>query len=254
MRGNWCCPSTWQWPDPHRQAFWPAALLAVLGLLLTGLSSPGGQAPEGAAEAQTANAGAALEAGTRRLLVTSYPELDVAAMLEYYSRTSPDIHAEIRSHVANVSDSTLAYLCRVAEHFVRLDRVRQRNPAEFERLRSLDQLESRARMLGRLIRQLSNAATEGPRDDGAASRAAMNRAKTELRSVLERAFEGTQQNQGIELNRLEAELRTMRRLLDERANKRDLIVRQRFLELCGQDLPPAGATPVVKNDALTPPP
>jgi hypothetical protein len=195
-----------------------------------------------------AGADADLETRTRRVLSSTYAGLDVAAMLEYYSRTSPDIHAEIRTHVADGAEDAAGYLGRLAEHYLRLDRVRERNPAEFERLMSLDLIESRARMLGRLILQFSSATDE----DSAATRAALTRAKEELRGVLERAFDTTQQNQRIELNRLEAELRTMRRLLDERASKRDLIIRQRFLELCGQELPAASAPPA--SESKTPPP
>jgi hypothetical protein len=193
-----------------------------------------------------------LEGRTRQLLIISHPAVNVTAMLEYYSRTSPDIHAEIRTHVAGDASDATVYLGRLAEHYVRLDRVRERNPAEYERLMSVDLLESRARMLGRLILQFSGATPEGAAEDAAAAGAALARAKEELRGVLERAFESTQQNQRIELNRLDAELRTMRRLLDERASKRDQIVRQRFLELCGQEMPPAAATPVVKNDTPAP--
>jgi hypothetical protein len=183
----------------------------------------------------------------RDLLASSHPQVDVAAMLEYYSRTSPDIHAEIRNRVAGAGEGTEVYLARLADHYQRLDRVRQRNAAEFERLVSLDLLESRARMLGRLILQLTAALADGSAEDAAAARDAASRAKEELRGVLERAFAGTQQNQRIELNRLDAELRTMRRLLDERDAKSDLIIRQRFMELCGQEMPPAAAT--AKNGA-----
>jgi len=181
--------------------------------------------------------------------------VDVPAMLQYYSRTSPDIHAEVRNRLAAGSEGTGAYLDRLADHYERLERVRQRNPAEFERMTSLDLLESRARMLGRLIMQLTAALADGSADDAAATRDAAGRAKEELRGVLERAFDGTQQNQRIELNRLEAELRTMRQLLNERDAKRDLIVRQRFMELCGQEAPappPASPAPTGTHEPAAP--
>jgi hypothetical protein len=251
MRGNWYCPPIWQWPDPFRGQLRPGLLRTVLSLALLGAAGLGAQ--QTVAPVQSAGiAGADLEASSRLLLAVSHPGVNVAAMLEYYSRTSPDIHAEIRTHIVGAADDAAAYLGRLAEHYVRLDRVRERNPAEFERLMSLDLLESRARMLGKLILQFSSATAEGASADPAVASAALSRAKDELRGVLERAFDSTQQNQRIELNRLDAELRTMRRLLDERASKRDLIIRQRFLELCGQDLPASPAAPVVKNE--TPPP
>lgn len=251
MRGNWSCPPTWQRPDRRRRQLRPGILHTLLALVLFG--AIGVVAQQASPTPPPAEAVASdLEARTRQLLVVSYPGINVAAMLEYYSRTSPDIHAEIRARVSSGTDDATAYLGRLAEHYVRLDRVRERNPAEYERLMAVDLLESRARMLGRLILQLNGAPAEGSAEDTAAAHAAVTRAKDELRGVLERAFDGTQQNQRIELNRLDAELRTMRRLLDERASKRDQIVRQRFLELCGQELPPAPTAPVVKNDAAPP--
>ena len=264
MRGNGFCLRTWQRPDRRRQLR-QGLLYALLGLVLLGAASLVAQQPAPAAQpadaaaqpadaaAQPADAAAnGLEAQARRLLQAAYPGIDVAAMLEYYSRTSPDIHAEVRTRLADGSEGASTYLGRLAEHYLRLDRVRERNPTEFDRLLALDLLESRARMLGRLVRQLSSVPAEGGGEDAAAAQAAAGRAKDELRGVLERAFEGTQQNQRIELNRLDAELRTMRRLLDERASKRDQILRQRFLELCGQELATPPAPPVVENDTPAP--
>ncbi len=250
MRGNWSCLRTWQRPD-RRGQLRQGLLHALLGLVLLGTASLSAQQPAPAAQPADAAVNE-LETQARRLLQAAYTGIDVAAMLEYYSRTSPDIHAEIRTRVADGSEGASAYLGRLAEHYLRLDRVRERNPTEFDRLVALDLLESRARMLGRLVRQLSSVPAEGASEDSAAAQAAVGRAKDELRGVLERAFEGTQQNQRIELNRLDAELRTMRRLLDERASKRDQILRQRFLELCGQELATPPAPPPVKNDAPVP--
>lgn len=251
MRGIWSCPLTWQRPDLLRRQLRSGLLYTVPILVLYGNVRLQAQQSDPAPAAAEA-AGSDLELKARQVLVTAHPGLDVVAMLEYYSRTSPDIHTEIRARIEGGADDVSAYLGRLAEHYVRLDRVRLRNPAEFERLMALDLIESRARMLGRLIMQLSGVPTEGAAEDVVASRVALSRAKDELRGVLERAFDGTQQNQRIELNRLDAELRTMRRLLDERASKRDLIIRQRFLELCGQELPATPAAPAGKSDAPTP--
>ncbi len=243
MRGNACFPSTWRWSRRWRRAGLARSLALVAVAVLPRL----GAQPASAVPAVPPVAHGDVLGQVRELLATPYPDLDAGALLDYYSRTSPDIHAEIRSRIESRAEDTAAYLSRLADHFQRLERVRQRSPTEFERLQNLDLLESRARMLGRLILQSNAALTDGSAEDASAVRASMNRAKEELRSVLERAFDGTQQNQRIELNRLEAELRTMRRLLDERAAKRDLIIRQRFIELCGQELPPPSASPVVTS-------
>ena len=234
MRGNACFPRIWPWPEAA--AVWGRAIrVAAVAVLVLSWRLSGAPATAGGDTAPASP----LDGAVRALLAASHPALDVGAMLDYYSRTSPDIHAEIRIHIQGRSEDAAAYLGRLADHYQRLDRIRQRNPDEFERLMNLDLLESRARMLGRLILQNQNALNDGSAEDAAAVRAAMTRAKDELRGVLERAFDHTQQNQRIELNRLEAELRTMRRLLDERAAKRDLILRHRFIELCGQEMPAA---------------
>ena len=249
MPRNWCVPSRCGWPDPCRCLRTVAVLLA-LGLLSAATLHTRAQAttPDGTAPAQPD-----LLRAMRAALAESHPGIDAAAMLDYYSRTSPDIHAEIRSRIEGAVADTPAYLRRLADHYQRIDRLRQRSPAEHERLVALDLLESRARMLGRLILQLGTARSDQAAEDAAGTRAAMSRAKDELRSVLERAFDGTQQNQRIELNRLEAELRTMRRLLDERASKRNLIIRQRFIELCGQELPPPTPAPAPAPEPAPPP-
>lgn len=222
-----------------------------MAVLFAFAAEPASPPADAAPAAASPSAGGAVDvaARVREVLGESHAHLDVAAMLEYYSRTSPDIYAEIRNRAVGGGEDTPAYFARLADHYQRLDRVRQRNPAEYERLVSLDLLESRARMLGRLILQLSSALSDGTAEDAAATREAAERAKQELRGVLERAFDGTQENQRIELSRLEAELRTMRRLLDERQTKRDLIIRQRFMELCGQELPAPPAPPPAPGES-----
>lgn len=259
MRGTRCCHSTWQRLDPARRGFGPPALSRMLVTVLLVVAGAGSFLRAADASAPPAPAAAPETPGdlttrVRELLAKSHPDVDVAAMLQYYSRTSPDIHAEVRNRLAGGREDAGAYLDRLADHYQRLERVRQRNPAEYERMMSLDLLESRARMLGRLIMQLNAALADGSTDDAVAARDAASRAKEELRGVLERAFDGTQQNQRIELNRLEAELRTMRQLLDERDAKRDLIVRQRFMELCGQEAPAPPPTPPTPTPTPPAPP
>ena len=106
-------------------------------------------------------------------------------------------------------------------------------------------------MLGRRIQELATALAEGKAEDPAAAKAAMAQARNELRDVLLRAFDASQQNQRIEVNRLEAELQAMRGLLDEREAKRDLILQQRFIQLTGQQMP-AGPTETGRSPTVAP--
>ena len=187
-----------------------------------------------------------------RVLSRSHPRLKADSMLDYYSRTGPDIFAEIRSQVESAARDPGPYLRRLADHFEKMERVRGRNPTEFSRLVALEQLESRARMLGRRIQQLTAFLAAGGKGDATMTKGALNAAKEELRSALERAFEAAQQNQRIEVNRLDAELRAMRRLLDERDAKRDLILQQRYLQLSGQEMP-TGPRPAAADDRAAAP-
>ena len=69
-----------------------------------------------------------------------------------------------------------------------------------------------------------------PQDVGYKS---LQETRQQLREVLEKCFERSQQNQLIELNRLEAEVRDLRALLQQRQGARELILQQRFLDLSG---------------------
>ena len=61
--------------------------------------------------------------------------------------------------------------------------------------------------------------------------------KERYRKLLEESFRFSQQNQLIEVNRLEAEVRDLRRLLEEREANRSLIMQQRYFQLTGEQLP-----------------
>ncbi|MBN2450537.1 MAG: hypothetical protein JXR77_09105 [Lentisphaeria bacterium] len=194
--------------------------------------------PPAAASAQTETPppAAALVQTVRQHLDATHPGVDMAAMLDYFSRNSPDIFAEVRRLLDSGEGDPAPYLRRLADHFLRMDRVNRRNPTEFSRLAAIEQLESRARMLGRRVQELAAAAAAAKGAEASEARRAMAEARQELKSVLERAFDASQQNQRLELNRLEAELQAMRRLLEEREAKRDLILQQRFIQLSGQEM------------------
>ena len=251
MPGKWCCLSTWRLPEPFQVLLrvTATAVLLPLGLAAAGVAVsaeiPAPTAVDGGAE--TLSTDTALVQSVTRVLGQTHPLLNVKDMLDHYSRTSPDILSEIRSQVEPGAHDPGPYLRRLADHFGRMEQVRRRNPTEFSRLVALEQLESRARMLGQRIQQLTEMAAESGVSDRAMAKTALATAKEELRSALERSFEASQQNQRIELNRLDAELRAMRRLIDEREAKRDLILGQRYLQLSGQEMP-TGAGPVAKDN------
>ena len=183
----------------------------------------------------------ALAQAVRRVLPRSHPPLDVDAMLDYYKRTSPDILAEVAAQLPPGTKEPPPLLVRLADHFRKMERLRRRNPKEYARLVELEKLENRARMAGHRIKRLAALVAKSESADTATAKNALVAAKEELRTILEQAFDASQQNERIEINRLDAELRALRRLVDEREAKRDLILQQRFLRLSGQKMP---ASPV----------
>jgi hypothetical protein len=115
-----------------------------------------------------------------------------------------------------------------------LERIRLENPDEHKRLLELEKLESKARMLGRQIQTLAARTRENKVPE---TLLALARARRQLADLLTKGFETEQQSQQIEVNRLEAEIRELRRLLEERAANKNLILEQRFFQLTGEEWP-----------------
>ena len=59
----------------------------------------------------------------------------------------------------------------------------------------------------------------------------------ELRNLLEQAFDEAQQQQLIQINQLESEVRDLRRLATDRSKNRKYILQERFRTLTGEDWP-----------------
>lgn len=240
--GKWCCLSIWQLPEPERVPTCAIATLVALWLGLVGFDfALAGETPTAevdVAAVATASGDPVLANSITRVLTLTHPDIKSGEMLEYYSLNSPDVLVEIRSQVeSSGAHDPGPYLRRLADHFTMMERVKRRSPTEFSRLVALEQLESRSRVLGQRIQQLTALVAEGSKSDSAAAKKALATAREELQAALERSFDESQQNQRIELNRLDAELRAMRRLIDEREVKRDLILRQRYLQFSGQEMP-----------------
>jgi hypothetical protein len=163
-----------------------------------------------------------------------YPDLQVRAMLEFYQEFNPDLFEEMNRRCAHEPNEADDYIATLADHFMELERIRLENPDEHKRLLELEKLESKARMLGRQIQTLAARTRENKVPE---TLLALARARRQLADLLTKGFETEQQSQQIEVNRLEAEIRELRRLLEERAANKNLILEQRFFQLTGEEWP-----------------
>jgi hypothetical protein len=164
-----------------------------------------------------------------RRIEESHPGLKVSELWDFHKRHAPDRIQEFERACKTSGGKAQAILVRMADRYLELEELRAHSPEEYARLVELEELESRARDLGRRIATLARS-VRSPDDVGYKS---LLEARRELRTVLEGCFERSQQNHLIELNRLEAEVRDLRALLQQRQGARELILQQRFLDLSG---------------------
>lgn len=164
-----------------------------------------------------------------RKIEESHPGLKASELWEFHKRHAPDRIQEFERACQTSGARAQAILVRMADRYLEIEALREHSPDEYQRLVELEELESRARELGRRIAALARSA-RNPNDVGFKS---LQETRQELRTVLEACFERSQQNHLIELNRLEAEVRDLRALLQQRQGARELILQQRFLDLSG---------------------
>ena len=166
---------------------------------------------------------ASMEAAARE-----YRILDTEGMLKFYSENAPDLLEEWERRCrTSVKDGT-KYMGMLARHYSEICSAREKSEEEYARLVRQQKTEFKVRSLSRQIQKLAADKSDGDK---------LARLKLELRNVMETAFDETQKRQAQEINRLENELRTLKELVKERAANKDVILRQRFALLTGQDWP-----------------
>ena len=171
-----------------------------------------------------------------RALEEKHPEVKSSALWDFHKRHSPDRIQEFERACKGDAAKSQALLLEMARHYLDLEELRQRSPEEYRRMLELEELESAARELGRRVTVLARSAAT----PGSVGHGTLLETRKALRIALEKCFERSQQNQLIELNRLEAEVRDLRALLEQRQGARELILQQRFLELSGTQWEPGG--------------
>jgi hypothetical protein len=169
-----------------------------------------------------------------RRLQKDHPDVKPSALWDFYKKHAADRVREFEGNCKTSQEKAYKTLLVMTERYLDLQAIRQRSEEEYKRMLELIELESSARELGRRVTALTKNAS-APDEVGHKS---LLETRKKLREVLEKCFELSQQNELIELNRLEAEVRDLRALLQQRQGARELILQQRYLDLSGTEWEP----------------
>ena len=158
-------------------------------------------------------------------------------MLAYYRTNAPDLLEEIEKRRKAYPEAMDAYLGQLADHFQEVDKLRGEDNAMYDRMVRQEKQQCQVRGLSREIQKLAKTPKNEPKNIEVQRLAQLKESRLKLRNLLEQAFDETQQQQLIQINRLENEVRDLRRLATERSKNRGLILQERFRTLTGEDWP-----------------
>lgn len=209
------------------RTWWRSGLLCVV----FGLGAARAAEPAGEAQGYRERDGAYV----RRL----HPGLDLGMLERFYEVYSPDLLEEWRRRGAQGADEESGqYLLRLAEHFLRLEDVRRSDLAEYERLLEYERLQRQIRQSSRDVQRLLALGNEPLSPEAEAARlASLEQAQRSLRELLERAFDESLRQQTHEIERLQAEVDGLRRLVEERRMNRQQTLSRQYRRLTGQAMP-----------------
>ena len=165
------------------------------------------------------------------------PNVDAEAMMAYYRTNAADLLEEIEKRRAAYPEAMDAYLGQLADHFQEIDKLRGEDNVMYERKVKEERQQCQVRRLSRTVQQLSKAPAEEGADAKAEREKQLKAARLQLRKLLEAAFDEAQQQQLIQINRLESEVRDLRRVATERSKNRGYILQERFRTLTGEEWP-----------------
>ena len=165
------------------------------------------------------------------------PNVDSEAMLGYYRTNAPDLLEEIEKRRAAYPEAMEAYLGQLADHFQEVDKLHGEDNATYDRMVRQERQQCQVRRLSRDIQSFAKPVKGEDADAAAERQTRLKEARLQLRKVLEQAFDESQQQQLIQINRLESEVRDLRRLATERSKNRGYILQERFRALTGEDWP-----------------
>ena len=163
------------------------------------------------------------------------PNVEADAMLQYYRTNAPDLLEEIEKRRKAYPEAMDAYLGQLADHFQEVDKLRGEDNALYDRMVRQEKQQCEVRKLSREIQQLAKVPKKEPKNVEGQRLAQLKEARAQLRKLLEQAFDDAQQQQLIQINKLESEVRDLRRLATERSKNRKYILQERFRTLTGED-------------------
>ncbi|MBR4417939.1 MAG: hypothetical protein IKS67_14270 [Victivallales bacterium] len=179
----------------------------------------------------------AVQAELAETLKRVRPNVEAEAMLGYYRENAPDLLEEIEKRRKAYPEAMDAYLGQLADHFQEVDKLRGEDNAAYDRMVKKEKQQCQVRRLSREIQQLAKPAKNEAKDAADQRLALLKESRLQLRKLLEQAFDEAQQQQLIQINKLESEVRDLRRLATERSKNRANILQERFRTLTGEDWP-----------------
>ena len=165
------------------------------------------------------------------------PNVEAEAMLGYYRANAPDLLEEIEKRRKAYPEAMDAYLAQLADHFQEVDKLRGEDNALYDRMVRQEKRQCDVRKLSREIQRLAKTPKNEPKNIEEQRLAQLKESRLKLRNLLEQAFDEAQQQQLIQINQLESEVRDLRRLATDRSKNRKYILQERFRTLTGEDWP-----------------
>jgi hypothetical protein len=163
------------------------------------------------------------------------PGLSIAEIKEFYQENAPDLLKELAACLREWPALAAGFLQQLVDGYRDLQKVRRDNPTLYQwQLRRLSE-EVKIRRLGNEVKQLNlyiqdKSATEEP-----AKLLELHQKKQQLKKLLELSFQSFQQQQQVEINRLEAEMQMLKQLLEERADSKEMILQEQYRKLTGAE-------------------
>ena len=165
------------------------------------------------------------------------PNVEAEAMLGYYRVNAPDLLEEVEKRRKVYPEAMDAYLGQLADHFQEVDKLRGEDNALYDRMIRQEKRQCEVRKLSRDIQKLSKPPKNEPKNVAEQRLALLKETRLQLKSLLEQAFDEAQKQQLIQINKLESEVRDLRRLATDRSKNRKNILQERFRTLTGEDWP-----------------
>lgn len=167
-----------------------------------------------------------------------FPEVDMNLVLRFYEEYSPDLLDEWERRCRESLERSNGYFLSLVEHFVHLEAVRGSDRAEYMRLLEYELLQRQVRQVSQeIIRLVAMGQDLLSRETEEARLLHLEQAKADLKALLERSFDESLRQQAYEIDKLEAEVSELRRILDTRRQNRQMTLEERFRKLTGQPMP-----------------